>query len=75
MLVAWQGGGKREVAVPEEFSVGGVFLIAPQPLGVGTIVELLFDVPGGEVRVRGANSFTRHDGRKTRICLSDLIRF
>jgi tetratricopeptide (TPR) repeat protein len=54
MLVAWQGGGKREVAVPEEFSVGGVFLMVPQPLAVGTNVELLFDVPGGEVRVRGA---------------------
>jgi tetratricopeptide (TPR) repeat protein len=53
MLVAWQGGGKREVAVPEEFSVGGVFLNLEQPLAVGTNVELLFDVPGGEVRLRG----------------------
>jgi tetratricopeptide (TPR) repeat protein len=53
MLVAWQGAGKRNVSVAEEFSVGGVFLLAHEPLAVGTNAEFVFDVPGGSVRGRG----------------------
>jgi tetratricopeptide (TPR) repeat protein len=53
MLVAWQGGGKREVSVADTLSMGGVFLMQDQPLSVGTNVELIFDVPTGEVRARG----------------------
>lgn len=53
MLVAWQGGGKREVSVADTLSMGGVFLMQDQPLSVGTNVELIFDAPTGEVRARG----------------------
>src|SRR5256885_4252089 len=52
MLVAWQGAGKRNVSVAEEFSAGGVFLLLAEPLSVGTNVELIFDVPSGGVRAR-----------------------
>jgi tetratricopeptide (TPR) repeat protein len=34
-------------------SMGGVFLLVPQPLSPGTSIELIFDVPSGEVRARG----------------------
>jgi curved DNA-binding protein CbpA len=34
-------------------SMGGVFLVFPQPLSPGTSIELIFDVPSGEVRARG----------------------
>ena len=57
MLVAWQGAGKRNVSVAEEFSAGGVFLLLAEPLSTGTAVELLFDVPNGSVRAR---AITRH---------------
>ena len=53
MLVGWQGGGKRDASTVDTFSLGGVFLCVVEPLPVGTSVQLLFDVPGGEVRARG----------------------
>lgn len=52
LLIGWQGAGKRNVSNAEELSVGGVFLLVAHPLSVGTFVEILFDVPGGEVRAR-----------------------
>jgi tetratricopeptide (TPR) repeat protein len=33
--------------------VGGIFLMVAQPLSPGTSIELIFDVPSGEVRARG----------------------
>jgi len=52
LLVGWQGAGKRNVSNAEELGVGGVFLLVAHPLSPGTHVEMLFDVPGGEVRAR-----------------------
>lgn len=52
MLVAWQGGGKRNVSGAETLSMGGVYLYAAEPLRPGTILELIFDAPSGEVRAR-----------------------
>ncbi len=33
--------------------MGGIFLLVAQPLSPGTSIELVFDVPSGEVRARG----------------------
>jgi tetratricopeptide (TPR) repeat protein len=33
--------------------MGGIFLMVAQPLSPGTCIELIFDVPSGEVRARG----------------------
>jgi len=33
--------------------MGGIFLLVAQPLAPGTSIELIFDVPSGEVRARG----------------------
>jgi tetratricopeptide (TPR) repeat protein len=33
--------------------MGGIFLFVEQPLSPGTSIELIFDVPSGEVRARG----------------------
>jgi curved DNA-binding protein CbpA len=53
LRVGWQGGGKRDVSRVETLSMGGVFLCTAHPLSSGTILELLFDAPSGEVRARG----------------------
>ena len=53
MLIGWQGGGKRDASYADTFSLGGVSLVLADPLPIGTCVQLLFDVPGGEVRARG----------------------
>jgi hypothetical protein len=32
--------------------LGGLFINTSEPLPVGTLIKLVFDVPGGEVRAR-----------------------
>jgi curved DNA-binding protein CbpA len=55
LLIAWQGGGKRDVSGAETISMGGVYLFTVQPLAPGTLIEILFDTPsGGEVRARAS---------------------
>lgn len=53
MWVAWQAGADRTVSRVKSLSLGGVFITTPNPPPVGTLVRLLFEVPGGEVRSRG----------------------
>lgn len=52
MLVAWQCSDGRGVARVSTLGLGGLFMTTPDPPPVGTLVKLLFDVPGGEVRAR-----------------------
>src|SRR4029077_9737695 len=40
------------VSNAEELGVGGAFLLVADPLSAGTHVEVIFDVPSGEVRAR-----------------------
>ena len=50
--MGWRGGGKQNASFADTLSMGGVFLCVTEPLSVGTTVELIFDVPSGEVRAR-----------------------
>ena len=52
MLVAWQYGGSRGVSRVATMGLGGLFITTPQPAPVGTLLRLIFDLPGGEVRAR-----------------------
>jgi len=52
MLVAWQHSGQRSVSPVATLGLGGLFIATPDPAPVGTLVKLIFDVPGGEVRAR-----------------------
>ena len=52
MLVAWQCSDGRGVARVATLGLGGLFMTTPDPPPVGTLVKILFDVPGGEVRAR-----------------------
>jgi len=52
MLVGWQGAGKRNASIADTLSIGGVFLRVAEPLPAGTMVQLVFDAPSGEVRAR-----------------------
>lgn len=53
MWVAWQAGADRIVSRVKSLGLGGAFVTTPNPPPVGTLVKLLFEVPGGEVRARG----------------------
>jgi hypothetical protein len=52
MLVAWQHNGGRSVSRVATLGLGGLFISTPDPLPVGTLLKIVFDVPGGEVRAR-----------------------
>lgn len=50
--VGWQSAGHRGVARAEVVGMGGLFLHTPNPLPLGTVIELLLDLKTGEVRAR-----------------------
>lgn len=52
MLVAWQHSGGRSVSRVATLGLGGLFIATPDPPLVGTVMKIIFDVPGGEVRAR-----------------------
>jgi hypothetical protein len=52
MLVAWQHSGGRSVSRVATLGLGGLFIATHDPPPVGTLVKIVFDVPGGEVRAR-----------------------
>jgi PilZ domain-containing protein len=52
MLVAWQHSGGRSVSRVGTLGLGGLFIATPNPVPVGTVIKIVFDVPGGEVRAR-----------------------
>jgi hypothetical protein len=52
MLVAWQHVGGRAVSRVSTLGLGGLFITTKNPPSLGTLLKLIFDVPGGEVRAR-----------------------
>ena len=52
-LSAWQGGGKKLVSFVGNLSLGGVYLRTPDPPSPGAALQLLLDLPSGQVRARG----------------------
>src|SRR5215469_12846582 len=52
MLVVWKKGSQKYVSSVENVGLGGLFICTQQPPPVGTSLQLLFNVPEGEVRVR-----------------------
>ena len=52
ILVAWKSGSQQDVSRVENLGLGGLFVRTQHPLVVGTSLQLLFNTPEGEVRVR-----------------------
>ena len=52
MLVAWEHSGIRKVSRVGVLAVGGLFITTPDPPPVGDTIQMIFEVPGGEVRAR-----------------------
>jgi PilZ domain len=52
MFIGWEAGGHRAVSRAETIGLGGLFLHTPNPLPLGTMIQLLFDLKAGEVRAR-----------------------
>lgn len=54
MQVAWKSGSRPAVSRAEVVGMGGLFLHTANPLPVGSVVELLFDLKTGDVRARAS---------------------
>ena len=51
-LVVWKKGSEKYVSRMENVGLGGLFICTQQPPPLGTSLQLLFNVPEGEVRAR-----------------------
>lgn len=51
-ILAWQSGNRRFVSHLQNLGLGGMFIRTAQPAPLGTYIQLLLDVPAGEVRAR-----------------------
>ena len=50
MILAWQTAYQRVVSPVDNAGLGGLYILTPEPPAPGTFVQLLLDVPAGEVR-------------------------
>lgn len=51
-LAAWKCGSQKFVSPVENLAMGGLFIRTKNPPITGTMVQLVFNTPQGEVRVR-----------------------
>lgn len=51
-LVTWHGRERQDVSRVRTVSLGGLFINTPEPLPVGSLIVLRFELPDGEVRAR-----------------------
>jgi hypothetical protein len=49
-ILAWQTAHKRAVSAVDNAGLGGLYILTPEPAATGTFIQLLLDVPAGEVR-------------------------
>ncbi len=53
VLGAWRSGMQREVSYVENLAIGGVFLRTRKKVAIRSLVQILLDMPRGQVRGRG----------------------
>ena len=51
-ILAWQTAYKRVISEVDNLGLGGLYIRTPEPPPSGTFIQLLLDVPAGEVRAR-----------------------
>lgn len=52
LLVAWKSSTSRAVSYLETIGLGGLFVLTRKPVPLRSMVEVLVDLPEGEVRAR-----------------------
>jgi len=53
LLVAWQAGTQKSVARLDTIALGGLFIRTSTPPNSKSMVQVLVEVPDGDVRARG----------------------
>ena len=52
LLVAWQSSTSRAVSYLGTIGLGGLFVLTRKPVPIRSMVQVLMDLPEGEVRAR-----------------------
>jgi hypothetical protein len=52
--VAWKSGGRPAVSRADVVGMGGLFLHTSNPLALGSVIELLFELKTGDIRARAS---------------------
>lgn len=52
VVAAWQAGTKRGVSFVESLAIGGLFVRTKEALPLRSLVQILLDLPVGQVRAR-----------------------
>jgi len=60
IVAAWQVGTQRGVSFLESLSVGGLFIRTREVLPVRSLMQILLDLPVGQVRCRGIVRSANH---------------
>lgn len=50
--MVWQTASRRSASYVQTMGMGGLFIRTKEPVAVGTMIRLLIDLRGGEVRGR-----------------------
>jgi PilZ domain len=53
VLAAWRSGMQRDVSNVESLALGGIFLRTKKKVAIRSLVQVLLDMPMGQVRGRG----------------------
>jgi hypothetical protein len=53
VLAAWRSGIQRDVSYVESIALGGLFLRTKKKVAIRSLVQVLLDMPMGQVRGRG----------------------
>jgi len=53
ILAAWRSGMQRDVSYVESLALGGIFLRTKKKVALRSLVQVLLDMPMGQVRGRG----------------------
>lgn len=60
-FLAWQSASKKLVSRVENLGLGGLYIRTPEPPPPGSFIQLLLDVPAGEVRARALVQRSKHN--------------
>jgi hypothetical protein len=61
VVAAWQAGTQRGVSFLDSLSVGGIFVRTKAHVPVRSLLQILLDLPVGQVRCRGIVRRTREN--------------
>ena len=71
ILAAWQVGTQRGVSFLESLSVGGLFIRTKEALPLRALIQILLDLPVGQVRCRGIVRSSHQRGVAVQIIAMD----